>query len=231
MIEFKRVLLFSVVLFSFAACSPKQAFTAEASKTLTPIPLPTFTSTAAMQPGSSLPPLPTFTPMPVSKMPSDFSPILYGKKYDAHTFFILLGGWQEGKWLVPDWAASCFANLPGWDYDVYTPAGGKFQVHGDRLEFSPAHKIYTVGTDVTVGEFGMVGVAHGWPVLQRDVRELSPDNETYRQIVLDWLKAQGIPAPELGSLHVFRVDLEGDGVDEIFCQCHPPRRPTHSRSG
>ncbi len=214
MIEFKRFLLFFVILFSLIACSPKQDSTAEAPKT--PTLLPTFTSTAAMQPGSTLPPIPTSTFMPVTKMPSDFSPILYGKKYDANTFFILLGGRQGQGWLMPDVAFTYFANLPGWDYDVYTLAKGKFQIHGDRPEFSPAHKIYTLRTDVTVDETGMVGVAKGWPVLQRDVQELSPDSEVYRQIVLDWLAAQGVSTPGLDTLHVFRVDLEGDGVDEIF---------------
>ncbi len=149
-------------------------------------------------------------------MPADFSPILYGKKYDANTFFILLGGWQDDRWLAPDSAVTCFGNLQGWEYDVYTQAKGKFPVHGDRPQFSPAEKIYTLGTDATVNEFGMVGVAQGWHVLQRDLQELSPDSEVYRQVVLDWLTAQGIPAPEFATLHIFRVDLEGDGVDEIF---------------
>ena len=34
--------------------------------------------------------------------------------------------------------------------------------------------------------------------------------------MLDWLKAEGVTRPELGDLHIYRVDLEGDGSDEIF---------------
>jgi len=192
---------------------------------LTPSPWYIGTETAlAASAATSTPPMLTFTPAPIStftlvpvvEMPPNFSPILYGKKYDANTFFILLGGREGDRWLPPDAAFSYFANLQGWEYDVYTPTLGEFQIHGYRPEFSPAHKIYTVGTDVTVNEFCMVGVAKGWPVLQRDVQELSSDSEVYRQVVLDWLTAQGVSAPELGTLHVFRVDLEGDGVDEIF---------------
>lgn len=227
MIEVKKFFLVSVLLIGLTGCtqapvitvplsSPPAIFTPAVEKTATPPPLPVLTLTPMeiMSPDLSSS-TPTFTPVPAGEMPSGFSPILYGKKYDGNTFFFLLGGWQ-GQWLSADAAFPYFANLPGWDYDVYPLTLGKFQVHGDRPVFSPTSKIYTVGTQITVNEPGMVGVAKGWPVLQRDVQELSPDNEMYRQIVLDWLTAQGIAAPELSSLHVFRVDIEGDGVDEVF---------------
>lgn len=227
--KIKKLLLIFAFLLDLSACSQGPVFTAEAPSTLTPFllldgvtlsatPAPLPTSTPSMVPpaDSSLPPIPIPTFLPVTEMASDFSPVLYGKKYDANTFFILLGGWQGDNWLTPDVAATYFGNLSGWEYDVYPLAKEKFQIHGDRLEFSPPHKIYTIGTEINVDEAGMVGVAKGWPVLQRDVRELSPDNETYRQIVLDWLMAQGLSEPELSALRVFRVDLEGDGVDEVF---------------
>jgi hypothetical protein len=229
-INAKKAFLFFVLLFGLAACVqtpvvtatlplPTEAFTSYMQGTQTalvssPAPFPEAERTATPPPPLlTVGPVPT---LPVAEMPSDFSPILYGKKYDANTFFFLLGGWQGNMWLSPDEAFACFVNLRGWEYDVYTPAKGKIQIHGYRPEFSPAHKIYTVGTDTTVDEIGMVGVAQGWPVLQRDVQELSSDNAVYQQAVLDWLTMQGISAPELATLHIFRVDLEGDGVDEIF---------------
>ncbi len=48
------------------------------------------------------------------------------------------------------------------------------------------------------------------------MEELSSENVFYQQVVLDWLKSEGVSAPESGLLTIFRVDLEGDGVDEIF---------------
>jgi hypothetical protein len=208
-VKVKNSFLYFVLLFSLTACSQKPVFTFEVLKTPTSSPAPVeLTSTAT--------PLPFPTLVPTETVLSNFSPILYGEKYDANTFFVLLGGWQGDRWLAPDSAVGYFANPQGWEYDVYSLAKDKFQVHGDPPQFSPADKIYTVGTDATVDEFGMVAVVHGWPVLQRDVHELSPDNEVYQQAALDWLTAQGLSTPELGTLHVFRVDLEGDGADEIF---------------
>lgn len=219
-------LMIFILFFGLIACVQEPVVTA----TL-PLPTASFTpyvtgtettlvSATATPPPSTLEftltPIWTSTFMPVVEMPSNFSPILYGKKYDANTFFLLLGGRHGDRWLSPAEAFGYFANLPSWEYDVHTLTIGKFQVHGYRPEFSPAHKIYTVGTDITVDEFGMIGVAKGWPVLQRGVQELSSDIEVYRQIVSDWLTAQGLSAPELTNLSVFRVDLEGDGADEIF---------------
>jgi hypothetical protein len=171
------------------------------------------------------------SPTPLS-MPPDFSPILYGKKYDGNTFFLVLGGLLGKVWLVSNHAAVQFGDVPASEYDVYTLAKSRFQVRGDPPAFSPPYRIYTVGTDVTVDEPGMVAVIRGWPVLQRDIRELDTNHELYRQMVVDWLAAQGVADPRLGSFHIFRVDLEGDGVDEIFISAtHLDESQHMSRAG
>lgn len=63
---------------------------------------------------------------------------------------------------------------------------------------------------------GLLGVLDGWTITKRTVTELSADGQFYQQAVLDWLTAEGVSAPQPGVLHVFRVDIEGDRVDEIF---------------
>jgi hypothetical protein len=147
---------------------------------------------------------------------ADFTPVLYGEKYDANTFFLLLGGVRGDVWLSPEMTAAQLSDQPAWDYDIYTLLGGPLEIRGQAPQFSPANQIYSIGTAVTLDEVGIVGVRRGWPVLQRQVEELAPENELYRQILLDWLAAEGIAAPELGTLQILRVDLEGDGIDEIF---------------
>jgi hypothetical protein len=208
-----KSLVVLVLLFSLAACLPKPVFTMEVLKTPTSVSLPVEPTLAATSP-TEFPTL-EFTPTALS-MPSDFSPILYGLKYDANTFFILLGGVQGGTWLAADQAATYIVQPQGWEYDVYPLAKQNFQVHGHQPEFSPPNHEYFIGTDITIAEFGMVGVAQGWPVLKRDVQELSSDNELYQSAVLDWLASEGISQPQLGTLRIYRVDIEGDGVDEIF---------------
>jgi hypothetical protein len=144
----------------------------------------------------------------------DFSPIVYGKKFDADTLFLLLGGVQGETWLTADQAAAQVVGAG--EYDIHTFAKGSYQVYGYAPEFSPTSQEYFLDTDVTLNEFGMIGVVHGWPIRQVIAQELPSENEDYQKVVLDRLRQEGISAPEMGVMHIFRVDLEGDGVDEIF---------------
>lgn len=176
-------------------------------KIITPTPLPKRTPTAT----PSQTPSPTLTE---AYMPSDFSPILYGKKYDANTFFLWLGGVQGGEWLGPQQAFALFAGPS--QYDAYSFTGRGFHIQGHAPQFSMTGQSYFVGTDVTDYEFGMVGVAQGWQVTQKQAEELNPENEFYRQVVTDWLSQAGVVDPQIGTIQVYRVDLEGDGSDEIF---------------
>jgi hypothetical protein len=161
----------------------------------------------------------------------DFSPILYGEKYDANTFFLLLGGVQAGKWITPEQAATLIQGTT--EYDIHIPGLEMFQVLGYAPESTPIRPgQYTIASDSTRGDFGMLGVAHGWPVRQGQVEELSPENETYKQVVLDWLREAGVADPQLGPLHIYRVDLEDDGADEIFLSAtHLDESQHTTRSG
>ena len=77
----------------------------------------------------------------------------------------------------------------------------------------------------------MVAVLDGWPVRQGNPQELSPDQDVYRQVVLDWLKEAGLSDPQLDDLHIFRVDLEEDGADEIFISATGLRSQHLTRAG
>jgi hypothetical protein len=220
-----RILLIIVLLSIASGCTNRPVFSVEVYATTTPYEL--FPESSPVTPQdlvipataspSRLPPattVPAFTLAPAA-LPADFSPILYGKKYDANTFFFLLGGVRAGKWLTPEQAATLITGTT--EYDVHTASLDMFQVLGYAPESTPIRPgQYTVGSDSTRADSGMLGVAHGWSVRQGQAEELSPENETYKQVVLDWLMEAGVADPQLGSLHIYRVDLEDDGTDEIF---------------
>jgi hypothetical protein len=92
----------------------------------------------------------------------------------------------------------------------------KYFLWGKAPEFSPICQTYSLGTDAGLVENGFVATLDGWTVTKRDVIELSADENMYRHAVIDWLTGEGIASPEIGTLHIFRVDLEGDGTDEVF---------------
>jgi len=231
-----------IVLFAFSACSQISVIESETSvptpaETATPytagtqtaeaaLSLPTFSFSNTALPTFALPPavlptvvLPTLTPtvprststpLPTvtnAPMPPGFSPIVYGR-------YILLGGVEGGTWLAPDQAFARFAGAT--EYDVYSFSGKVFHLHGHAPMLSMLYRTYHLRMDGNVDEFGMLGVAQGWQVTQRAVEELPSENESYRQVMLDWLSQEGVVDPQIGTMQIYRTDLEGDGSDEIF---------------
>jgi hypothetical protein len=173
-------------------------------------------SAAMTQSQISLPTLPPSTTSSEStSKPTDFSPILYGGKFYQTSFFLLLGGVTRETWLAPDVSV---ARLSGEvTYSLHTlMQASKYFVWGKAPEFSPICKMYSVGTDAALDEAGFVGVVDSWEITKRTVTELSTDGQVYHQAVTDWLRTEGVPAPQVDSIHVYRVDIEGDGIDEVF---------------
>jgi hypothetical protein len=159
--------------------------------------------------------LPTLPPPTIMEKPTDFSPVLYGGKVYDTTFFLLLGGVNRETWLVPDMSVARFSGEATYSLHSLTQEA-KYFVWGKLPEFSPTCKVYSVGTDASLAEGGFVGVVDGWVVTKRPVMELPDEGQFYQQAVIDWLKEEGLSTPQVDSLRVYRVDIEGDGVDEVF---------------
>jgi len=151
----------------------------------------------------------------VLEKPTDFSPVLYGGNLYGTTFFLLLGGVGTEAWLTPDESFARFSGEVTYSLHSMTQEY-KYFLWGKVPEFSPAYNIYTISTDAGLDEAGFVGVVDGWNITKREVTELSGDIQLYWQAVLDWLAAEGVDDPQLGTLQIFRSDIGGDGSDEVF---------------
>lgn len=133
----------------------------------------------------------------------------------------LLGGSQAGTWID---AATTAARLRGGEryrlYRLYrfrralgSAIGSKPKTiegvaHCDtpqRITLSPAPDIPDV-----------IAVAGRWNALPRVPQVLSPKSQVYRQAVADLLRAHGITQPAVSITRIIRIDLEGDGVDEVL---------------
>ena len=222
-----------VLSFSFIACSqtpvvsisletptPAIAATAGPEVTLassTPWVGGIETALAAFTPATPNPHvLPTFSFPPTMEPPTDFSPVLYGVKLHQLTTFFLLGGVGRETWLAPDISVSRFPSAGTYSLHSFTQKA-KYFVEGSAPVFSPNCQQYIVGFGAPLDEStGFVGVLDGWDVMKRTVNELVDNEGFYRQSTINWLKAEGVPAPQVDSIHVYRVDIEGDGVDEVF---------------
>lgn len=208
-----------IFIFMLSACLQKPVFNIEVEQpeaTVPPVtPFPTETEISVSSPTplvSGLQLTMTLTPV---VWPRDFSPVLYRGNGYGMSLFLLLGGVSTNEWFPPNASVARYGGEATYSLHTLTQIS-KYLMWGKVPEFSPTCGNYFISTDPGFDEPGFVGVVDGWNVTKRDVVELSTDAHLYQQVVVDWLTAMGVVALPPSSLQAFRVDLEGDGVDEVF---------------
>lgn len=210
-----------VLLFTLSACIQKPVFNIEveqpalaAEPTASPTPLPAATEISLASPTPVVDFLPIGSPTPVV-WPRDFSPVLYGgNRYDM-SFFLLLGGVSINEWLPTDASVARYGGEATYSLHTLTQLS-KYFIWGKVPQYSPTCGNYFIGTDPGLDEPGFVGVVDGWYVSKREATDLSTNRQLYEQAVVEFLTATGVTAPLPNTLQVFLVDIEGDGVDEVF---------------
>jgi hypothetical protein len=156
------------------------------------------------------------TPVAAPAEPADLVPLVYlwGTGTQAGC---LLGAAEGDTWLAADSAAPRLSG--GEEYQLYTLSGLVGTGTGTPPEQNPAGPCAHIHW-VTIAEAdpdrAVVAVGSTLEPLPRPVEVLAPDNETYRQVVADILREQGILEPEVIITQAVGADLEGDGVDEIL---------------
>lgn len=187
-------------------------------------PLPSQTPFLVV-PATALPDLPTLPALPepsptATSVPPllSFSPILFREGgADRYYSFQLLGGYLDGNWLDDD---ATFVRMAfRQPHDLYTPDGylGVFRPYDVTEEAGPFyHGLTLVGSDFSQSYPLLFGFSQGWRVTSRPIQDLDIATDLYRQAARDWLQAQGLADPNVQIQRIARVDLEGDGVDEVF---------------
>jgi len=212
----KRIfhLLLFVWMISLGACGVSFSVPTTEEMELMPSPLPTVTPISLPTQTSLAEELPSQT-QTTKVATAEFSPVVYAERYDANTFLYLLGGVTKDGWFTANESAARYPSAATYSLHTMTESY-KYFVQGMTPDFSPPYQDYSIRTDVSLDERGMVGVLDGWDITKREVTELSTEGEFYQQAVVDWLKTQGVDEPQPGVLQIFRVDIEGDGTDEVF---------------
>jgi hypothetical protein len=206
----KRFLLLFLCIF-LMACAALGGATP-----LPEIPFPTRPAVLAEPPTPAETPAPAGTLAPTFMPGSSFSPILFRLKGDSGPSFVLLGGAQTGAWISPEQIAGQMTQHQ--IFDFYGPIGKAGRASGDlSVAGTPSPCAgYSVKTELAGQTNNLIGVAEGWPVLTRPEKEFPANTLVYRQAVSDWLVGQGLTHPVIQISRIVRVDLEGDGVDEVF---------------
>ena len=129
----------------------------------------------------------------------------------------LMGGVQNGRWIAPTKVS------PKLQSDTEVILVGINGVEEGGVTFAKKAEQEDVCPDFTRMKMDLEqdhGVAIGtdakWNPVPRLPKPIALDNSTYRSVVTSYLKRKGILRPVVKITQAYRVDLEGDGVEEVL---------------
>jgi hypothetical protein len=129
----------------------------------------------------------------------------------------LMGGVRDGKWVEGKEVAPLLQG--GESYSVYdltrkvaVKTGGKTEQPGDSCSDTYFVKnLYSSGEPVD-----LIGIGGDWNALPRVPKVESNNSPVYREAVASLLRRNGISRPQVNLVRVLRVDLDGDGREEVL---------------
>jgi hypothetical protein len=137
--------------------------------------------------------------------------------HDSKPTGYLLGGSAGGRWLQPEAAAALIQG--GENYRLYTLTGEVGNSVGSKPakgEESCADTWYVTLAPNPAGRGSLVAVGGPWNAMPRAVKITSTEQQVYKAAAAEILKSQGIANPKVNLTQVIRVDLDGDGVEEVL---------------
>lgn len=126
----------------------------------------------------------------------------------------LIGGSRNGKWIeAKDTARSLVGGEP---YRIYSTNKRLGQTTGSktRTDEAPCNETHWVTLQRNYN--GVLAVGGKWNVLPRAYRAQNVQQKVYRDEVARILKQRGIKNPNVKISQLWRVDLDGDGVEEVL---------------
>jgi len=138
--------------------------------------------------------------------------------------FRLLGGTKEGEWLGPEVVAPLMADDE--TYQIFGMDGPGGSAKGKPPVFEEFCRSYRVETDSYPLGGPAVGVTGNIDVTPRLAQEIPLDTAIYVDVLRDWLVGKGFPEPVVEISQILRVDIEGDGTDEVLISASHFVEPT-----
>lgn len=133
----------------------------------------------------------------------------------------VLGGFKDGKFVNAE-AASNGVKL-GEEYSLFglnlDKSDGVLKLtkmHEPDIDVCPEY--YSVETDDKAQSGVALSSNARWNPTPRTPKEIDPKNRVYRAIVRKFIRTKGIKSPDVEIKKILKVDLEGDGQDEVIIQ-------------
>ncbi|MDT4897645.1 MAG: hypothetical protein QOH25_2722 [Acidobacteriota bacterium] len=126
----------------------------------------------------------------------------------------LMGGISAGKWLEADALAPLLKGGERYRLYTLTKALGETTGANPNSAGEPCNETKEVAFSPKVED----GIAVGgqWNALPRVPRALSTKDPAYRQVVANILRRHGFVRPKINITQILRIDLDGDGIEEVL---------------
>ena len=129
----------------------------------------------------------------------------------------LLGGVQNGKWVAPSRLAPKVGS--SFEFVLVGPLG----VEEGGVTLGKRGEAEDVCQDFFRFEFELeqeqgvaIGTSAKWDPMPRRPQKIDSNTAAYRSVVTNFLAKKNILRPVVKIVEAYRVDLEGDGVDEVI---------------
>ena len=127
----------------------------------------------------------------------------------------LFGAIADGKWIKADEAAKSLPDETTYRIYGLIRAFGEAKAGKTKAEDAPCEETLSVSLSPKP-ENGVIALAAPWNALPRKPRAGDRTQQVYVDAVRDFLKTKGIEQPKVKIDNILRVDLDGDGEDEVL---------------
>lgn len=127
----------------------------------------------------------------------------------------LFGAISDGKWIKTDETAKLIGDET--IYRVYGLTQALGDAKGDKPKpvDGPCEETLAVSLSPQP-EKGVIAIAAPWNALPRNPQVIDPTQKTYVDAVREFLRTKKIDQPKVKIDNIIRVDLDGDGEEEVL---------------
>ena len=140
---------------------------------------------------------------------ADLHPII---EIETGYFF---GGSENGKWIKADQAAKSTGKKTTYQVYSLTKQAGQITAGKPKSVDEPCPDTLMVSLSSKPKD-GVIGLAATWNALPRKPVIADATQSVYVEAVRDFLKARGVADPKVRIIRILRVDLDGDGEEEVL---------------
>jgi hypothetical protein len=127
----------------------------------------------------------------------------------------LFGAISDGKWIKADETAKLIGDET--TYRVYGLTQSLGEVKGGKPKAVEDVCTDTMAVSLSPKpENGVIAIAAPWNALPREPKVIDTTQKVYVEAVRDFLKTKGIEQPKVKIDNILRVDLDGDGEEEVL---------------